>query len=143
MRQRTDLLLLTLIVAAVACGPSKSANVPDSAAMAQQRADSVLKADASQVMSLTAAARADLATLLKEPKSATFDSVRVVQPPEAKGRWPAMAVCGRMSGKGRPAAAFIYQSRTTVFVEDSTNHAPFAELWQKSCGNPQSKTITP
>ncbi len=138
------LIAFVLLAAMAACSSSKLGNRPDSATVARILADSLAKAEEQHAGELSDSARATIASLLKDPKSATFDSLMVVQPPAANGRLPAMVVCGRISGKpgigGRSAPApFIYQSRLTVFVEDASNHKEFDELWTRMCANPRAK----
>ncbi len=129
-----------------ACSSAKSGNGPDSATVAQQFADSVAKAEQQHAAELSDSARAALASLLKHPNSAIFDSLVVVQPPPAHGRPSSLVVCGRIRGtpgiRGRPGpAAFVYQNRMTVFVEDATNRAAFGKVWGETCGDPQSRVI--
>ncbi len=57
-----------------------------------------------------------------------------------------MVVCGRIPGKpgigGRSApAAFVYQNRVTVFIEDPTNQKEFAEVWSGTCADPLAKVV--
>jgi hypothetical protein len=138
---------LAASLAATSCSSSKPANAPDSAAVAQQAADSAAKAEAQRAADLQTEAESQLATLLKNPGSATFDSLKVVQPPESNGRLPAMAACGRISGKpgiGGHATptAFIYQSRQAVFVDDAVaGHAAFVDLWGKLCAVPPGRVV--
>ena len=139
-------LVALALSSAAACSPSKSSNGPDSATVARNLADSVAKADAQHAGELMDSARVALASLLKDPNSATFDSLMVVQPPPINGRPSRMVVCGRIRGKpgigGRSApAAFVYQNRMTVFVEDPTNQRAFGDVWSGLCAHPQSRVI--
>ena len=140
------LMALVLSAAGAACSSPKSNNGPDSATVARNLADSLAKTQQQQAVELGDSARATLASLLKNPTTAAFDSVMVVQPPAVNGRLPGMAVCGRISGKpgigGRSApSAFIFQNRMTVFVEDPTNHQAFGALWARLCAAPAAKVI--
>jgi hypothetical protein len=130
-----------------ACSPStpKSSGA-DSAAVAQQLADSLARAEQQHAAELGDSARAALSSLLKDPASATFDSLMVVQPPPVNGRPSPMVVCGRIRGKpgigGRSGpAAFVYQNRMTVFVADASNKQAFGEIWGETCGHPQARII--
>ena len=140
------LLVFGISAAAVACAASKPSNGPDSATVARNLADSVARAEQQHAGELSDSARAALASLLKDPKSAAFDSVMVVQPPPVNGRPAPMVVCGRIRGKpgigGRSApAAFVYQNRMTVFVEDPTNRQAFGTVWSETCAHPQARVI--
>ena len=140
------LVVISTTTAVVACSPSKSSNGPDSATVARNLADSVAKAGVQHASELMDSARVALASLLKDPKSATFDSLMVVQPPPINGRPSRMVVCGRIRGKpgigGRSApAAFVYQNRMTVFVEDPTNQRAFGDVWSGLCAHPQSRVV--
>lgn len=134
------------ISSAAACSSPKSSSGPDSATVARNVADSVARAEAQHAGELMDSARVALASLLKDPTSATFDSLMVVQPPPINGRPSRMVVCGRIRGKpgigGRLApAAFVYQSRLTVFVEDPTNQRAFGDVWSGMCVHPQSRVV--
>lgn len=139
-------MVLSFAVSSTACSPSKPSNGPDSATVAQDLADSVAKVELQQAADLSEAARAALASLLKDPASATFDSLTVMQPPPVDGRPSPMVVCGRIRGKpgigGRSGpAAFVYQNRMTVFVEDASNKEAFGEVWNETCGHSQARVI--
>jgi hypothetical protein len=141
------LIAFVLLAAVAACSSSKLSSRPDSAAVARTLADSLAQVAQRGASELEVSARATMASLLKDPKSAAFDSLMVVQPPEANGRMPAMVVCGRIRGKpgigGRSApSAFIYQNRMTVFVEDASNQKEFGTLWGRLCADPQARVIT-
>lgn len=128
------------------CSASKQNNGPDSAAIARAVTDSLAKLELLEATDLRDSARLVIASLLRNPKSATFDSLVVVQPPKVNNRWPLPVACGKVSGRpgigGRSTAtAFVYQGRLTVFVEDASNRATFAELWGRTCANPQSRVI--
>ncbi len=99
--------------------------------------------DSAQAVVIRDSAEATLAALVEQPSRARFDSVRVVQPPFDGTRWPAAAVCGRLAGlpgRGEPAR-FVYQSRWTVFVEDTDNVERFGELWQRTCGDAEAVVL--
>lgn len=91
--------------------------------------------DTTAALTLRDSAKATLATLVPEPSRAVFDSIVVIQPPHDGERLPAMAVCGRIAGlPGRTTPArFVYQSKWTVFVEETANQAAFGDLWARSC----------
>lgn len=140
------LVVLGTSSSAVACTSSKPSNGPDSATVASNLADSVAKAEQQRAGALRDSARVALASLLKDPKSATFDSLMVVLPPPVNGRPSPMVVCGRIRGKpgigGRSApAAFVYQNRMTVFVTDASNKKAFGEVWSETCAHPQARVI--
>jgi hypothetical protein len=119
-----------------ACGGESPEVTPDSTAAAPSAAD------LSAVRTLRDSAEATLATL---GVNVTFDSVVVVQPPHDGTRLPAMAVCGRILGiTGRPAPArFVYQSKWTVFVEEESNRAAFADLWARTCAADGATIVIP
>src|SRR3990172_3227232 len=115
-----SLMVLGISASAVGCTSSKPGIGPDTATVARSLADSVAKAEQSSAGALRDSARAALASLLKDPTSAAFDSLVVVQPPALNGRTSPMVVCGRIRGKpgigGRSGpAVFVYQNRMTVF----------------------------
>ncbi len=145
-RFRTLALVGLTLFSVAACSPSKSSNGPDSATVARNTADSLAKAEQAYATELRDSARTALASLLKDPKSATFDSTMVVQPPPLNGRPSPLVVCGRIGGKpgigGRSApAAFVYQNRMTVFVEDPTNQRAFGAVWSGMCAHAQSRVV--
>ncbi len=131
--------LIALAVLA-ACAPKEQAPAADSLAVARERADSIRLARVAEAPALRDTAKATLATLLKDPASATWDSVVVIQPPPAAdGRLPALVVCGRMGGRpgigSKPGMTrFVYQGKFTVYVEEAKNQEQFAELWGRTCG---------
>ena len=131
MRTFQPVPLIALVVL-TACAPKEEGPAVDTLGVARERADSLRLAQVAEATTLRDTAKATLATLLKDPSSATWDSVVVVQPPERDGRRPGLAVCGRMGG-GRPSARFVYLSKFTVFVEDAKNREQFRELWSKNC----------
>jgi hypothetical protein len=113
----------------------------DSTAVARRGADSVLAAHKAGAPALANDAKGTMAQLLKNPATATFDSLVVVQPAESDNTWPAPVVCGRIGGKpGIKGAAtmtpFIYQNRINVFVLDRTNGEAFAGLRGRLCDGP-------
>lgn len=119
-------VMLLAVGVLAACGGSSPEPTPDSTVAI------VATPDTTTALALRDSAKATLATLAAH---ATFDSVVVIQPPHDGERLPAMAVCGRISGlPGRPSSVrFVYQSKWTVFVEESVNQAAFGELWARSC----------
>ncbi len=129
---------LVALVALVACGGEAAPDPEAEAAAAAARADSIAAAAVASAPAFRDSAQARLATLLDDPASATFDSVIVMQPPEADGRLPARAVCGRIGGRpgvggSSTPVRFIYIGAFTVFVEEDANREKFAELWATSC----------
>jgi hypothetical protein len=140
-------LIVLCLSLSVACGGGKPAASPADSIAAMQRADdSVLAMHKQLASALADSARTALASLLKRPESAVFDSVVVVQQPKDDGRWPAPVVCGRINGKpgigGQSAPApFIYQSRINVFVLDPKNGDAFRALRMKSCDNPAATIL--
>lgn len=124
------LVSLLLTVALTACSGRSPDPAPDTTTTTTTAA-----LDTAAASVLRDSAKATLATLVPAPASATFDSVRVVQPPHDGARLPAMAVCGRIGGlPGRSAPVrFVYQSKWTVFVEEAANQAAFGDLWTRSC----------
>ncbi|HEY4100414.1 MAG TPA: hypothetical protein VGM20_06020 [Gemmatimonadales bacterium] len=130
-----------LLVAACGRGSSPPPSTVDSAAVAHRAADSLLAAHKAGAQALATDAKATVAQLLKNPATATFDSLIVVQPAETGNSWPAPVVCGRIGGKpGIKGAStmtpFIYQNRINVFVLDPTNGEAFAALRAKLCDAP-------
>lgn len=143
LRRAGPSLALVGAVWLAACSSPERGARSDSAAAAA-RSDSVQQAAKRHAVELRDGATETLAQLLRNPTTAVFDSLRVVQPPEQDGRLPAMAVCGRIAGRpgiggsARPTA-FIYQARQTVFVDDAAGHASFLALWNRTCANPGSR----
>ncbi len=130
------------LVLTVACSGRPADDTPDSAAIAA-RADSLAAAERADAERMRSDARTTLAELLKDPATASFDSLVVVRPPPIDGRTAPMAACGRISGKpglggGNTATRFVYQSRFTVFVEEASNREEFAALWGRVCTAPGS-----
>lgn len=128
------------------CSASKGNSGLDSAAIAQAVTDSLAKLEQLEAIDLRDSARVVIASLLRNPKTAIFDSLVVVQPPKVNNRYPMPVACGKVRGRpgigGRSGAtAFVFQCRLTVFVEEASNRATFAELWGRTCGNPQSRVI--
>ncbi|MEO7353441.1 MAG: hypothetical protein ABIZ70_03735, partial [Gemmatimonadales bacterium] len=110
----------------------------DSAVLAQQRSDSVLAARTREAPALLQEARGVMVQILAKPATASFDSLRVMQPAVRDGVWPPPAVCGRLGGKpGVKGAAgmtpFVYFNKMTVFVRDQKNQVAFGELYGKTC----------
>jgi len=144
MNKRNAVFGLCLVVAA--CGRSGAAPAADTLAVAKQRDDSVIALRTQQAPALADTARVTLASLLKQPESALFDSIVVVQPPKENGSWSAPWVCGRIGGKpgigGRSTMTpFVYQNRINVFVLDKDNAAAFAALRAKGCENPGARVV--
>ncbi len=136
------------ILLLVGCASSKPSEAVDSAAVAAARADSLAKAAVVEGGALRDSAQATLATLLKNPASAVFDSVVVMQPPAVGDRLPPMVVCGRINGKpgigGRQAPTrFVYQTKFALFVEESANRQAFEELVGRTCGATGARVIVP
>ena len=140
---RSALLLLV-----VGCGSPKAGAVVDSSAVAAARADSLAKAAVVEATALRDSAQATLATLLKKPATAVFDSVVVMQPPAVGDRLPPMVVCGRISGTpglgGRTTPTrFVYQTKFALFVEETANRQAFADLVGRTCGATGARVIVP
>lgn len=139
MKRETGIWGRALALAlAAACGGERAPDPAAEAAAAAARADSLAAAAVASAPAFRDSAQARLATLLDDPSTATFDSMIVVQPPAVDGRLPARAVCGRIGGRpgvggSRTPVRFIYIGAFTVFVEEASNRAQFAELWAKSC----------
>jgi hypothetical protein len=129
MNTRTHGVLLIVLAALAACGGRPPEPVADSTTTTAANLDTMT------ATVLRDSAKATLATLVPDPATATFDSVVVIQPPHDGTRLPSMAVCGRIGGlPGRATRVrFVYQSKWTVFVEETTNQAAFTELWARSC----------
>jgi|CXWL01.1.fsa_nt_gi hypothetical protein len=130
------------------CASPKTSDGVDSVAVAAARADSLAKAAVVEGTALRDSAQATLATLLKNPATAVFDSVVVMQPPAVGDRLPPMVVCGRISGKpgigGRAMPTrFVYQTKFALFVEDSANRQAFAELVGRTCGATGAHVVVP
>jgi hypothetical protein len=145
---RSTLSWLTLGFAlwVTACGTPDAPQGPDSAQMAQASADSLAKAALVEAAALRDSAQATLATLLKNPASASFDSVVVMQPPADGDRRPPMVVCGRISGTpgigGRSTPTrFVFQTKFALFVEEAANAAAFAQLLGRTCGAPGARVV--
>lgn len=127
-----------LLVALIGCGGAEPEVVPEEVIATPP--------DTAAMTTLRDSAQVTLASLLRNPGSATFDSVRVMQPPGVDDRLPAWAVCGQISGRpgigGRSTPTrFVYQSRWTVFVEEANNQAAFADLWSRNCEAPATALL--
>ena len=144
MRHPALVFGVSLLIAA--CGGRRSASAADGAVAAKQADDSLVALHTQQAPALADTARSTLASLLKHPESAVFDSIVVVQPPKVGGSWPAPWVCGRIGGKpgigGRSTPTpFIYQNSINVFLLDQKNGAAFAALRAKWCDNPEARVL--
>lgn len=144
MRFGTTGLFAWLVLAG--CGRASAPPAADSTAMIKRVDDSVVALRVQQAPALADTARRALASLLKHPADATFDSVIVVLPPRENGVWPTSWVCGRMVGAPSRggwsrSTRFIYRNAVTVFVLDDNNGAAFAALWARSCANPAALTL--
>lgn len=129
---------LLAIVMLAACAARDEAPAVDTLAVARERADSIRLARVAEAPALRDTAKATLATLLKNPASATWDSVVVVQPPPVNGRDQGLVVCGRIGGRpgigGRAGMArFVYEGKFTVYVETADNREEFGRLWGRTC----------
>lgn len=132
----------------VGCTSPKTDTVVDSTAVATARADSLAKAAVVDAIALRDSAQATIATLLKKPATAAFDSVVVMQPPPVGDRLPPMVVCGRVSGKpgigGRQTPTrFVYQTKFALFVEEAANRQAFADLVGRTCGATGARVVVP
>ena len=132
----------------VGCASPKAEAGVDSAAVAAARADSLAKATLIEATTLRDSAEATLATLLKNPATAVFDSVVVMQPPALGERLPPMVVCGQISGKpgigGRSTPTrFVYQTKFALFVEEAANRQAFADLVGRTCGATGARAVGP
>lgn len=137
-----------LVLLVVGCGSPKADAVVDSAAVVAARADSLAKAAVVEGTALRDSAQATLATLLKNPATAVFDSVVVMQPPAVGDRLPPMVVCGRINGKpgigGRQTPTrFVYQTKFALFVEETANRQAFADLVGRTCGATGARVVVP
>ena len=143
MRSGNLIFAVTLLLSA--CGHASPPPV-DPAVAAQRRTDSVLAAHKDAAPALADEARRTMVQLLKNPASAIFDSLTVVQPALSDGTWPSPVVCARIGGKPGVKGAtgmtpFIYRNPMTVFVLDHDNAKPFADLRAKYCGGPGSQIL--
>lgn len=132
----------------VGCASPKAEAGVDSAAVAAARADSLAKATLIEATTLRDSAEATLATLLKNPATAGFDSVVVIQPPAVGDRLPPMVVCGQISGKpgigGRSTPTrFVYQTKFALFMEEAANRQAFADLVGRTCGATGARVVGP
>ncbi len=123
-------------------------NTDQSAAVATARADSAAKAAVVEATALRDSAQVTLATLLKNPASAVFDRVVVMQPPAVGDRLPPMVVCGVINGKpglgGRSTPTrFVYQTKFALFVEEAATRQAFGELVGRTCGAPGARVVVP
>lgn len=130
-----------------ACGRKAAPPAADSAAVAGHFDDSVLAAHQREAPALLDSARQTMVELLRNPATAVFDSLAVVQPVLKNGSWPAPAVCGRLGGnpgvKGTSGMTpFIYLNRVTVFVLDQSNGEAFAKLRADDCDGPGTRVLT-
>lgn len=130
---------LLVIALLAACAARDEAPAVDSLAVARERADSLRLARVAEAPALRDTAKATLATLLKNPASARWDSVVVIQPPPVNGRDQGLVVCGRIGGRpgiggSATMTRFVYQGKFTVYVEEAKNREQFAELWGRTCG---------
>lgn len=137
---------MAALTLAAACSNRAADKVADPAAAVTARADSVLLAVRADAEKMRNDARTTLAELLRDPATASFDSLMVVQPPAEEGRVPPMAACGRIGGRPGIAGSnvptrFVYQSRFTVFVEEEKNREEFAALWERTCSAPGRTVI--
>ncbi|MBK7596823.1 MAG: hypothetical protein IPJ11_16750 [Gemmatimonadetes bacterium] len=91
-----------------------------------------------EAAALRDSAQATLATLLKNPATAVFDSVVVMQPPAVGDRLPPMVVCGQINGKpgigGVHADPLRLSDQVALFVEEAANRQAFADLVGRTCG---------
>jgi hypothetical protein len=132
----------------VGCTSPRTDAVVDSTAVAAARADSLAKAAVVDATALRDSAEATIATLLKNPATAAFDSVVVMQPPAVGDRLPPMVVCGRISGRpgigGRSTPTrFVYQTKFALFVEEAANRQAFADLVGRTCGATGARVVVP
>jgi hypothetical protein len=144
MHGRVATVLASLLIAA--CRHAAAPSVADSTAAAARVDDSAIALHTRLAPAFADTARQTLAALLKNPKSARFDSLIVVQPPKADGHWPSPVVCGRIGGTpgigGRSAMTpFIYQNRINVFLLDQRNATAFAVLRAKECDDPAGRLL--
>ena len=143
MRRRMAAILPMLLAA---CSRPGAPSAADSTAAAAHRDDSIIARRTQEAPAFADTARSTLAVLLKDPKSAVFDSLVVVQPPKEGDDWPAPVVCGRIGGKpgigGRSTPTpFVYENRITVFVLDQNNGPAFAALRAKECDNTGARVL--
>lgn len=144
MQSRIAIRITVLLLAA--CTQARTPSPADSAAVAKQQDDSIIAARTSGASLLADSARHIMATLLKRPVTAVFDSLVVVQPAKVDGAWPPLVVCGRMTGRpgidGRSTPVpFIYQNRLDVFVLQENNGPAFAALRAKDCDNSVARVL--
>jgi hypothetical protein len=136
------------VLLVVGCSSPQPSDGVDSVAAAAARADSLAKAAVVEATALRDSAQATIATLLKNPATAVFDSVVVMQPPAVGDRLPPMVVCGQISGKpgigGRSTPTrFVYQTKFALFVEEAANRQAFADLVGRTCGATGARSVLP
>ncbi len=144
-RTRWSAAFVASLVLAGCSAPSPRAPI-DSAAIAKHADDSIIARRIQTAPALVDSARRTMATLLKHPETALFDSLAVMQLPRENGAWSMPFVCGRIGGRpgigGRSTLTpFIYRDRYTVFVLDKDNAAAFAALRAKDCNNPAARPL--
>ena len=142
------LLRSAAVMLVVGCASPKASDGVDSAAVAAARADSLARAAVVEATVLRDSAQATLATLLKNPATAVFDSVVVMQPPAVGDRLPPMVVCGRIHGKpgiggGSTPTRFVYQTKFALFVEEAANRQAFADLVKRTCAATGARVVVP
>lgn len=140
---RASTIALLLVTA---CSRPSAPSPADSAATVQRLDDSIIALRIGQAPALADTARTTLSALLKQPATAVFDSLIVVQPPKDGDSWPSPVVCGRIAGKpgigGRTTPTpFVYQNRINVFLLDQNNAAAFGALRSKECANAGARVL--
>ena len=144
MRRCVVVVAASLVLAG--CGTKEAPPAVDTLARMKAMDDSVIALHTQQASALADSVRATMATLLKNPATAKFDSLIVVQPPKRDGIWSTPWVCGRIGGSpgiggSNAMTPFIYQNRVNVFVLDASNREAFGALRAKGCDNPEGRVL--